>query len=184
MDNFTRIKIQKLFSLAIIIVSAVLLQACGGQRDEPFNASSSSSQGSSIPVKKILAGDQPDGVTEVEVDPALVTITDAARLKFYWEKYSTTPVSTVPNFDKGQVLLLDLGQKAACDRKSTYTSIKAYQKTSGVVVVQYFMKKIGSSSSSSATATTRVCDDETLSQPFYFFYIESLDLLEVIEEVN
>lgn len=182
-----RIKTPKFFSMAAIILSAALLQACGGQRDEPFDGGTSSSSSSRGPAVTIdLMGKGTNPITDVSEAGVQVHILDEESLDTYWENY-TEDTHKFIDFDKGQVLLVDLGKKRSCDHKITFKTYAAYQDTPNSVQVILNYKDVdasSSSNSSSSSSSSSSCDVATEIQPFYFFYIETRDEVLVVEDAN
>lgn len=185
MINFTHINVQKVFSISAIVLSGLLLQACGGQRDESFdgNSSSSSSRGASVSIKQLGKGDDP--ITDVAEEGIQTKILDSDTFETYWDKYTDDTHESV-DFDKGQVLLVDLGNKSTCDRKITLKTYAAYQESVNSVVVELTYKDAdkSSTSSSSSSASSSSCSSTLETQPYYFFYIETRDTIIVDENVN
>lgn len=184
MDNFIQIKTPKFFSLAAVMLSALLLQACGGQRDEPFNgstSSSSSSRGAAVTITQLGKGTEP--VTDVSEDGVQMHLRDEELFETYWDNYSNDSHQAV-DFDKGQVLLVDLGKRRSCDHKITFKTYAAYQDTPNSVQVLLTYKDVDSSSSSSTSSSSSSCAIATEIQPYYFFYIETRDEVLVVEDAN
>jgi hypothetical protein len=172
-----------------ILVGLIILQGCGGQRDEPFDPGTShSSRGAAVTISKLISGDAP--FTAVAAEGRLVKIRDLDSFEVYWDEYTNDPHDTVA-FDTGQVLLVDLGEKNACERKLTLKQYAAYEgSVNSVIVVLDYTDADASSNSSSSTSSERSssnsssnssCSTVGTTHPFYFYYVKSRDEI-VIEE--
>ena len=191
MINFPFLTMQKFLSLTVIIFSGLLLQACGGQRDEPFDSgssASSSSRGASVTIRQLKKGDDP--LEEVPVEGAQVRILDEDTFNTYWDKY-TNDISEEIDFSKGQVLLLDYGKKQSCNHKLTLRSFAAYQESVNSVAVVLNYRDVDASSKSSASSavssssvSSSSCSGTLETQPYYFFYIETRNAVILEENAN
>ncbi len=177
------------------LVGVVMLQGCGGQRDEPFDpGESNSSRGAAVTITKIISGDIP--FTAVSPEGNLVKIRDLDTFEIYRNKYTNETHEAV-DFVTGQVLLVDLGEKNACERKLTLKQYAAYEGSvnSVIVVLDYadVDGTIDSSSSTSSTSSSSIsssnsssnssCSTAGTTHPFYFYYVKSRDEIIVEESV-
>ena len=197
MINFTHIKSQKLFSLSAIILSGLLLQACGGQRDEPFNASSSSSA-SSIAVTNLTSGNnQGAGGSDYNFTHREILEDEFKGVwKLYTNQDPSESILSKADFTKGQVVLVDLGRLSECDPKSALDNFAVYQDGVGELRVVLTYKRAdgvaissssssssvlssssssSSSSSNSSSSSAADCGNANYVQNYYFYYVKSLD---------
>jgi len=197
MINFTQFKSPNLFSLSAIILSGLLLQACGGQRDEPFNGSTSSSSASSIETTNLKIGNFPSGTDSITFQRREI---HEDEFKSVWKLYTNQdPSEAILNkadFTKGQVVLVDLGRTTICDPKSALDNFAVYQKATGKLRVVLTYKRAdgvaassssssssesssssssSSNSSSSSSSSVADCGNANIAQNYYFYYIKSLD---------
>lgn len=197
MVNFTQIKIKKLSAIFTILLSCLLLQACGGQRDEPFNASTSSSSASSIEATYLISGNTPMAIDDYTFKRREVSEDEFKSLwRLYTNQDVTESILSKTDFTKGQVVLIDLGRTTICDPKSALDRFAVYQKDTGKLRVILTYKRsdgviassstssssssnassVNSSSSSSASSVSVTeCGNASYVQNYYFYYIKSLD---------
>lgn len=187
------------FHIFSMLVSLIMLQGCGGARDEPFDpGSSTSSRGPAVTMTRLVSGDDP--VTDVQTEGRIIKIRDEGIFETYWNEYTTEIHETI-DFAAGQVLLVDLGAKNTCDRKLTLKQYAAYEGSvnSVIVVLDYTdsgassnssstssesssSESSSSSDSSSSSSSNSSCSAVGTTHPFYFYYIKSRD--EIIVEEN
>ncbi len=194
MINLAAFNKQIMNTFFCILVSTIFLQGCGGQRDEPFSPAtigSSSSHGAVVATEELKSSDDLP-VTSVDEHGTLAKISDVDTFTTVWRNYTFSAQPTV-DWVAGQVVLIDLGKKKACDRKLTFNKVSAFEESTNsvVVVVDYTDKDKQSSSTSSTSSRTSssssnsssVCNDETLTQPYYFYYVKTRDQIIFDENV-
>lgn len=177
----------QLFSVKIMVLigMAGLLQACGSERDTPFNpggssSSSAASVGATIPMTQIYQYDeqnpeQPDFLETTQKQ--IIVMRDEDEFAYFWDAYheSTTPFSV--DFEKEQVVLLDLGNIGNCTEAINYRNYKANEYSNDAVLVSFNYRNSNSnasaSSSSSSSGSSSSCPDLHEKRPFYFYKVET-----------
>lgn len=175
----------KLFSVKTILLIglATLLQACGSERDTPFNpggssSSSAASVGATIDMTQIYQFDeqnpaQPDFLETTQKQ--IIVMRDEDEFLYFWDAYheSTTPFPV--DFEKEQAVLLDLGNIGSCTEIVSYRSFKANEYSNDAVLVtfNYRNSNNASSSSTSSSSSSSSCPDLNEKRPFYFYKVET-----------
>lgn len=180
---------QKIISIAALALSILFLQACGGQREAPFDpdgTNNSSSRGSSIELKELKTATAPVGV--VGDSFKLIAISDEGTYQNYWASYTGSGTPETVDWVNYQVLLADLGKTTSCDIKSRISDINAYKysDTKVQVIIDYGTSTAvasssnssnssssTSSSSSSSSSAASSCGNANLIQRYYFFAIKT-----------
>jgi hypothetical protein len=182
-----------LYTLCLLLLSAVLLQGCGGARDEPFDGggafnSSNSSRGAAVTVD--FLGDEksdfrlPNSVSYNATHEVLRTREefDAAWLRYYSTAYAG---GITLDFTQGQVLLADQGTITVCDPQVERKSQEAYKLGEDFVVVTISFHNTHQSSSASAnsesssassgSSSSSSCNpnSDASKHPFVFLYVHS-----------
>lgn len=174
----------KLFSVKIILLigSAILLQACGSERDTPFNpggssSSSAASVGATIPMTQIYQYDeqnpaQPEFLETTQKQ--IIVMRDEDEFLYFWDAYheSTTPFAV--DFEKEQVVLLDLGNTGNCTDAINYRNFKANDYSNDAVLVTFnYRNSNNASASSTSSSSSSSCPDLDEKRPFYFYKVET-----------
>lgn len=192
---FTFIKSHPLFSLCLAALLA-LLQACGAERDTPFNPSNSTTSSSSSSLGPSISGYENlfDGTeplfTPEDTNKKLIAIRDATEMDELWSTYASNTQwnQDIVDFDEGQVLLIDRGQIGYCDKLITLNTIKVYDHTANTVkvIIKYTDTGTSSSSSSSSSYSEPNCDSGfgKINQPFRFYYIPSRKIMVFQEDIQ
>ncbi|HWV15347.1 MAG TPA: hypothetical protein VN030_07925 [Cellvibrio sp.] len=191
---------QKIMSIAALALSAIFLQACGGQREAPFDpdgTNNSSSRGSEIEVKELTTGTSPVG--SVVESSKLIVISDEGTYQNYWASYTGTGTPKTVDWVNYQVLLADLGETTSCDIKSRISNINAYKysDTKVQVIIDYGTSTAETSSSNSSNSSSSTsnassssssaassCGNANLIQRYYFFTIKTRSELFIEDKVK
>lgn len=148
----------------VVVLAALLLQACGGERTTPFNPSSSSSSSSaaSITTQVITQATSTSRVLD-HSDKRLQVIRSESDFFDITDAYVDFNLAT-QNFTGGQVVLLDLGDQNSCQQRLDFNSLRAEEAgdESVKVVITYRER----------AATSGTCTSVS-SRPFYLYYVES-----------
>lgn len=173
-------------SLKIIVLISLtgLLQACGSERDTAFNpggssSSSAASVGATIPMTQIYQYDEqnPEQPSLLETtQKQIIVMRDEDEFAYFWDAYheSTTPFSV--DFEKEQVILLDLGNIGNCTETINYRNYKANEYSNDAVLVSFNYRNSNNSnlsSSSSSSGSSSSCPDLYKKRPFYFYKVET-----------
>ncbi len=162
----------------VSIAAALLLQGCGAERTTDFNpdtsASSSSSSAPKVSVEQITQGTDPYMVQDYS-DKRLQVAREEDDFFEFKNSYTTTLTDT-PNFTKGQVVLVDMGEQDSCKQHLEFNSLRAEEAGSEAVkvVISYTAKAAVSATTTCTSVKTR---------PFYFYYVDSRDQLIFAETV-
>ncbi len=148
----------------ILMLAALLLQACGGERTTPYNPSSSSSSSSavSIPTQVITQATSTARLLD-HSDKRLQVMRNENDFFDITDAYVDFNLAT-QNFTTGQVVLVDLGDQNACQQRLDFNSLRAEEAgdESVKVVITYRER----------AATSGTCNSVS-SRPCYLYYIES-----------
>ncbi|MDQ2076569.1 hypothetical protein [Marinimicrobium sp. ABcell2] len=156
--------------LTPLVFSCVLLTACGGARQEPFDPSDPEEpEPTPVPVTTLVSGTEPLLLMEF----AGKRLEVAVNLDDYYhliDGYTDQPIDD-PDFSRGQVVLYDAGlvDDNICAHKLILRSVEAQTITEGVVEVILEYENY-------QPQTGPACDDEVIEvRPFEFFYVQSRD---------
>lgn len=156
----------------IVLLAALFLQGCGGERTTPYNPSSSSSSSSAIAVttQAIAQATTVSGVLD-HSDKRLQVIRNENDFFDITDAYVDFNLAT-QNFTSGQVVLLDLGEQDSCKQRLDFNSLRAEEAgdDSVKVVIAYRER----------AATSGTCTS-VISRPFYLYYVQSRGTL-IFEE--
>lgn len=157
------------------LLAVLLLQACGGERTEPYNPGNSSSSSSAIRVTASV-------ITQGTASTSVLDYSDK-RLQVMRNEDDFYDISNgylnvnlpPPNFTNGQVVLLDLGEQDSCKQRLEFNSLHAEEAgdKSVKVIVSYRER----------AAVTTGCIS-VLTRPFYFYYVDSSGTLLFKEELS
>jgi hypothetical protein len=178
------------FKFCFILCSAIFLAACGSERDTPFNpsggsSSSGASLGASILMTQIYQYDDKNPAQPASIETLqkqIAVMRDEEEFEIYWQTYYRNLEPYSIDFEKEQVVLLDLGNIGSCTQAVTYRSFKANEYTNDAVLVTFNYRTINdstssqSSSSSSSSSIDPECTDQVelaKKRPFYFFKVET-----------
>ncbi|MBK8188226.1 MAG: hypothetical protein IPK77_13780 [Cellvibrio sp.] len=177
-----------------IFFSALILSACGAERDTPFNpsgntnSSSAASIGASVPVKEIYKYDEINPAQPVFIDftnKQIVVASTEDEFEYYWDIYKNgVAIPTDLDFDKVQVVILDLGNIGNCTQITSYRNIRANEYSGNTVLVNFNYRESGSSSSTSSSSSASSCANLEEKRPFYFYSIESRKKILIDENVS
>ena len=180
--SLPRLSGKKLSFATLLLAGLISLHGCGGSRDEPFDPGDD---------------DDDDNVDVVTVDFSLVESGSDARLatddnkrlqvlreyaEFYeiYDQYSETTLPEDPDFERGQVVLIDAGviDNSPCADKLVFSDIRAQEENGSVVkvIVEYEEQE---------PETDADCPTEfQATRPFRFYFIESREKLIFSEEIQ
>lgn len=156
----------------MVVLAALLLQGCGGERTTPYNpsSSSSSSSASSVTTQAITQGTTTSSVLD-HTDKRLQVLRNEDDYYGISNSYVNFNLAT-QNFTSGQVVLLDLGEQDSCKQRLDFNSLRAEEAgdDSVKVVITYHER----------AATSGTCTSVS-SRPFYLYYVQSRGTL-IFEE--
>jgi hypothetical protein len=155
-----------------VLLAALILQGCGGERTTSYNPSSSSSSSSAVAVTTQIITQGTDTSTFIaHEDKRLQVIRNENDFYDISDAYVNFNLAT-QNFVDGQVVLLDLGEQDSCKQRLEFNSLRAEEagEDSVKVVVTYRER----------AATSGTCTP-VLSRPFYLYYVQSRGTL-IFEE--
>lgn len=158
----------------LVVLAALFLQACGGERTTPYNPSSSSSSSSaaSVTTQIITQATNTSSVLD-HSDKRLQVIRNENDFFDITDGYVDFNLAT-QNFTSGQVVLLDLGEQDSCQQRLDFNSLRAEEAgdESVKVVITYRER----------AATSGTCTS-VISRPFYLYYVQSRGTLIVEESI-
>lgn len=158
----------------LVVLAALFLQACGGERTTPYNPSSSSSSSSaaSVTTQVITQATNTSSVLD-HSDKRLQVIRNENDFFDITDGYVDFNLAT-QNFTSGQVVLLDLGEQDSCQQRLDFNSLRAEEAgdESVKVVITYRER----------AATSGTCTS-VISRPFYLYYVQSRGTLIVEESI-
>lgn len=164
---------------ASVVFIGVLLSACGGSRDEPFNPGDPDDpEPTPVTVTTLFTGTEPFTLIEFEGKRLQV----ATELDDYYQMidaYTDQPITT-PDFSSGQVVLYDGGvvDDSLCAHKLILRRVDAQNIAEGVVEVTLEYENFQPQSDPE-------CGDEVIEvRPFEFFYVHSRDELVFAERIQ
>lgn len=156
----------------MVVLAALLLQGCGGERTTPYNPSSSSSSSSAVSVTTQV-------ITQATSTSSLLDHSDK-RLQVMRNENDFFDITdayvdfnlATQDFTNGQVVLLDLGEQDSCQQRLDFNSLRAEEAgdDSVKVVITYRER----------AATSGTCTS-VKSRPFYLYYVQSRGTL-IFEE--
>lgn len=171
------------FLWCLLLVCA--LAGCGSEREEPFDPGNGNGDDDEDPdraritVSRILHDDQT--LLEVDGDRQNLILRDEDSYFLYFDRYSDTLPADEPDFNTGQVVLLDLGARedSNCDYRLELQSVYAeeYNEEAARLVVNLQAQEAGNQ------ADCPVEDAEIL-RPFYFYYVDSRRPLIIAETID
>lgn len=184
---------------ASIFFLVQLLVACGSERDTAFNpsgnnnSSSAASIGATVTVNEIYRFNEtePEQPEFLDVSTKQIhVITTEDEFEFYWDMYKQSD-STIPtdlDFERMQVVVLDLGNIGTCSQITNYRNVRANEYSNNTVLVSFNYKEnqntSATSSSSSSSSSCSDVDELAKKRPFYFYSIESRKKLLIDENVT
>lgn len=164
---------------ASLVFLCVLLSACGGSRDEPFNPSDPDDpEPTPVTVTTLLTGTEPLTLMVFE-GKRLRVARDLDDYHQLIDAYTDQPIST-PDFSSGQVVLYDGGlvDDSLCAHKLILRRVEAQNIADGVVEVSLEYENFQPQSDPE-------CGDEVIEvRPFEFFFVHSRDELVFAERVQ
>ena len=161
----------------LILLAALFLQGCGGERTTPYNPSSSSSSSSSssaasVSVSIIAQGTFTSGGLDHE-DKRLQVMRDADDFYDITNNYVNSNLPQ-PNFSEGQAILVDLGNVNGCAQHLNFSSLRAEKAGADSVKVVVSYTESAANTAGCSTAVTR---------PYQLYYVESRGSLLVEEKI-
>lgn len=187
------------FKFVSILFLSQLLIACGSERDTAFNpsgnnnSSSAASIGATVTVNEIYRFNEtePEQPEFLDVSAKQIhVITTEDEFEFYWDMYKQSD-STMPtdlDFERMQVVVLDLGNIGTCTQITSYRNMRANEYSNNTVLVSFNYKEdqntSATSSSSSSSSSCSDIDELAKKRPFYFYSIESRKKLLIDENVT
>lgn len=163
-------------NFSLVCVAAVLcLQGCGGERTTSFNpsvSSSSSSTPNKVLVELLVQGTDP--YHEQDYSDKRVQAAREEKDYFFFKDSFTTALIDKPNFEKGQVVVVDLGAQDTCKQHLEFSSLRAEEAGDEAVKVVISYKAKAAVTSNCTSTTPR---------PFYFYYVDSRDQLIISETI-
>jgi hypothetical protein len=190
MINLNRFGLEKITLLFTLLTSLVVLPGCGGDvRDTEFidprssSASSGSNHGKEITFRVLANLEKITPAVSggsVSVDLSWDTISNEDEFKKIWSWYSDKTPPTLA-FDKGQVVLVDSGERKTCEAQYRVETFKAYEDGT-IIMTLSGRKKVSSSSTSSvkvvaaeSSSSSSDCSGTELNHPYAFYYVETRD---------
>lgn len=168
--NHTLKKSTHLFAL---LLSIGLIAGCGAERDTAFNPDTDTEEtGDLVDSSLIEAGNQKEtNILLDEDNRRLQVIKNENDFSALLDSYSLTNFDE-PDFENGQVVLIDMGETDSCEERLTFSSLKAYETgDKGVKVVITYNEQAAATSDCTSSVT----------RPYRVHYIESTGSL-VFEE--
>ncbi len=157
----------------IVVLVGLLLQGCGGERTTPYNPSSSSSSSSATKVVAELITQGTNTLRDIDYkEKSLHVMRDSKEFFNFVDKYTNLNPEP-PNFNSGQVVLVDMGNQESCKKRLEFNSLRAEEAGDDSVKVVVTYREIAA-----------ISGDCVISRPFYFYYIESRGHLIVEESVQ
>jgi hypothetical protein len=156
----------------LVLLAALILQSCGGERTTPYNPSLSSSSSSAVSVTTQVITQATDTSRVLDhSDKRLQVMRNENDFFDITDAYVDFNLAS-QNFTSGQVVLLDLGDQDSCRQRLDFNSLRAEEagNESVKVVITYRER----------AATSGVCTS-VISRPFYLYYVQSRGTL-IFEE--
>jgi hypothetical protein len=188
MINLISYQLQKTILFFSLLMSFVVLQGCGSERDTPFidprsASASSGGSGPAVAIRLVKDGDKPKmGFTEGKTIQFLREESEFVKV---WDMYfeGDYPKDQI-NFATGQVVFHDAGKRDKCETEKDLVKVTAYDSARGVDVVFEYSGATNSSTSaasgssvkSSATASSSAssqCSTLDTVQKFKVFFLSS-----------
>ena len=164
---------------AFLVFCCVLLSACGGSREEPFDPSDPEDPDPTpVTVTTLFTGTESFTLIDFE-GKRLQVATDLDDYYQLIDAYTDQFIDT-PDFSGGQVVLYDGGlvDDSLCAHKLILRQVQAQNITEGVVEVSLEYENFQPQSDPE-------CGDEVIEvRPFEFFYVHSRDELVFAERIQ
>ncbi|WP_020210732.1 hypothetical protein [Gilvimarinus chinensis] len=162
----------------------IALVGCGAERDEPFDPDLPvDDEGDSTAVRidatKVIDGQQT--LFDIEGEKQTHVFRDQEAYWLFLDRYTDLLPVNEPDFDEGQVVLVDLGEQedSQCQDYLSLESVAAYESgDSGA--------RLSLTYNLNEAVESNGCPDEEaeLIRPYYFYYIATRRPMVVSESIN
>ncbi|MDO3387581.1 hypothetical protein QWI17_17190 [Gilvimarinus sp. SDUM040013] len=168
---------------AVWVSMALLASACGAERDEPFDPGTGVDDEDetieSITIRRVISGEQT--LLDIDGQKQLLVLRSEEDYFLFLDRYTDQLLAFEPDFEAGQVALIDLG--ARDDNNCDYT---LRLQTVSAQVLDDDTAQLNVKYGSNALDTSEACpesDPDTV-RPFYFYYVESRSQLVIAETID
>ena len=198
MINLAAFNKQSINTFFCILISTIVLQGCGGQRDEPFNPSTSSTGAGATVESRLILSEDKVKMPRLDGKHYLVINTDK-ELTDVWDAYTDTQLDkTLADMSVGRAILYDAGEIGNCPQKLSYKGPVANETSVNSVTIYFKFDDAdkassaassnsslsSKSSNSSSSSNSSACVSTKPSRPFYIYYVHSRKELLYGELVN
>jgi len=167
------------------LLLACVLAGCGSERDEPFDPGKGATDDDAdsdrlrITLNRILHDDQP--LLLIDGDRQNLILRDEQSYYLYSDRYSDRLPEEEPDFDIGQVILLDLGEREnnSCHHRLQLQSVYAEEYGSNLARLVVNLREREANNQAQCPE-----EDPHLLRPFYFYYLESRRPVVIAEALN
>ncbi|MDO3383186.1 hypothetical protein [Gilvimarinus algae] len=163
----------------------LVLAGCGSERDEPFDpgpgAGEEPGEGDPerISVRKLLDGEQT--LLDIDGERQLLVFRDEDEYWLFLDRYTDTLPANEPDFEQGQVALIDLGEREDnnCEYYLSLETVYAEEVDDDAarLVLEYDPVSVD-------TGVSCPEEDPQIIRPYYFYYIDSRRELVISESVE
>lgn len=162
----------------------IALMGCGAERDEPFDPDVPADEEDDadavrIDVTKVIDGEQT--LFDIDGEKQTLVFRDQEAYWLFLDRYTDTLPVNEPDFDDGQVVLIDLGEREdnQCQDYLSLETVTAYESgdNGARMRLTYDLNEAVESDSCPE-------EDAELTRPYYFYYVATRRQLVVSEAIN
>ncbi|UTF59298.1 hypothetical protein [Gilvimarinus sp. DA14] len=160
----------------------IALGGCGAERDEPFDPDTPVEEDPDavrINVTKVIDGQQP--LLDIDGERQILVFREQEEYWLFLDRYTDTLPANEPDFEDGQVVLIDLGERdnSQCEESLSLTTVigEEYGDRGARLRLSYDLTE---------SVEDDTCSDAEaeLLRPYYFYYISTRRQLVVSEALS
>lgn len=169
-------------STLLLASAALLVSACGGSRDEPFDPTEPEEEDPDPVATEFWFDGRNPLVEPIGEARRVLVISDVDEFWLWYDEYFVSGNEEInePNFERGQIVLVEGGLMDECDEHlaipASDARVSAEQTTDDVVSVDLEYQWVDGIECGQ--------NEESLFRPFSFFYVDSRDTLMIRERLN